>query len=283
MKVKVITDSTSYIPSIIRNKYDIEIVSLSVILGNKSIKEVNIDQKTFYKTISESDKLPTSSQPSVGEIYDVFEKHVLNGEAIVAIFISSEMSGTYSNANLAKQMILSKYENASIEIIDSTSNCMQLGFAVIAAARAAKAGKSLDEIVNAAKNNINKSRFLFIPDTLEYLKKGGRIGSAASLIGSILRIKPILTVKNKKTCVFSKVRTKKRAIAAMVETLLEDSRKHGLENVVVHHINCEEEAKKLANLISDKIGKVVDICSIGPVIGLHVGPGALGIVYSTAE
>lgn len=180
-------------------------------------------------------------------------------------------------------MILEKYPQAKIEIIDSSSNCMQLGFAVLTAAKAAKINKSVPEIIKEVEKNIKRSRFIFIPETLEYLRIGGRIGTASALLGSILQIKPILTVTNGKTHVLSKVRTKKRAIEDMLNIFLEDIHKFGLGGVIVHHINCEEEASKLSKLIESKIGTIVNLSSIGPVIGTHVGPGAIGIAYYTQQ
>lgn len=283
MAVKVITDSTSYISKNLREEYDISVVSLSVTFKDETFKEENISDYEFYKKLDESEKIPTSSQPSIDEIYRIFEKNVEENNDSVGVFISSDMSGTYSTAGLAKNMILEKYPEAKIEIIDSRSNCMQLGYAVLAAAKAAKMGKTIKEVVLAAKENIKRSRFVFIPDTLEYLKKGGRIGSAKALLGSVLQIKPILTVIDGKTDMLDKVRTKKRAIKTMIDIFMENINKYGLGDVIVHHINCEEEAKKMAKIIEENIGKIVKIASIGPVIGTHVGPGAIGIAYYTVD
>ena len=158
---------------------------------------------------------------------------------------------------------------------------MQLGFAVLAAATAAKEGKSIDEIVNITKDNIKRSRFLFMPDTLEYLKKGGRIGGASALLGTILQIKPILTVVHGKTESFNKVRTKNKAITVMIDKFIEDITSHGLGEVMIHHINNVDGALAFAKLVEERIGRKVDIAPIGPVIGTHVGPGTLGIVYYT--
>jgi DegV family protein with EDD domain len=178
-------------------------------------------------------------------------------------------------------MILEEFNDAKIEIVDSRSNCMQLGYAAIVAARAAKQGQELMEVKKAAEDNIKRSRFLFIPDTLEYLRKGGRIGGAGALIGSLLKIIPILTVEDGKTTVLTKVRTKPKAVMTMVEKMLQEVSELGVGEVMVHHINCYDEAKALAGVIMDKLNIKVGICDIGPVIGLHVGPGAIGIVYYT--
>ena len=281
MTVKIVTDSTSYISDELKSKYDIAIASLSVVFENEVFKEVDIENESFYEKLDNSLSIPTSSQPSLDEMYNIIEKHIQENNEVVGVFLSSDMSGTYSNACLAKSMILESYPNTLIEIIDSRSNCMQLGYAALTAAIAAKQGKSIDEVVNAVKNNIKRSRFLFIPDTLEYLKKGGRIGGASALIGTLLQIKPILTVSDGKTEMYNKVRTKKRAIKTMLDKFIEDITKHGLAEVMIHHINDVEGALAFAKIVEECIGKKVDIAPIGPVIGTHVGPGALGIVYYT--
>jgi len=281
MAVKIVTDSTSYISGEIKGKYDISIVSLSVIFEKEEFKESDIENESFYGKLDKSFSIPTSSQPSLEEMYNIIEKQIRANNEVVGVFLSSDMSGTYSNACLAKSMILENYPNALIKIIDSRSNCMQLGFAVLTAARAAHQGKTIDEVSNIVKDNIKRSKFLFIPDTLEYLKKGGRIGGASALLGTIFQIKPILTVVNGKTELFNKVRTKKRAIQTMLEKFIEDTTKHGLGEVMIHHINDVEGALAFAKKVEECIGRKIDIAPIGPVIGTHVGPGALGIVYYT--
>lgn len=281
MTVKIVTDSTSYISQELTIKYDISVASLSVIFENEEFKEIHIKNETFYDKLDKSSNIPTSSQPSLEEMYNILEKHVKANNEVVGVFLSSEMSGTYSNACLAKNMIFENYPNALIQIIDSRSNCMQLGFAALTGALAAQKGKSIDEVVCIVKDNIKRSRFLFIPDTLEYLKKGGRIGGASALLGTIFQIKPILTVVDGKTELFNKVRTKKRAIQTMMDKFIEDITQHGLGEVMIHHINDVEGAQAFAKTVEERIGKKIDIAPIGPVIGTHVGPGALGIVYYT--
>lgn len=281
MAIKIVTDSTSYISDEYIKKYDIKLVSLNVIINGVSSREVDIENKVFYEEIRNSKEIPKSSQPIPNEMLNTFKEIVKDGDSIVGIFLSSKMSGTYSNANMIKDMILEDYPDAEIHILDSKTNCMQMGFAVIEAARTASEGKSINEVINAANHVINNSRFLFTPETLEYLKKGGRIGGAAALFGNVLQIKPILTVVNGETSVFKKVRTRKKAIEEIVKTVLEEIESKGLGDIVVHHINCQEDGLKLAKALENKLGKKVDIQSIGPVIGVHVGPGSIGIAYYT--
>ncbi|WP_010293251.1 DegV family protein [Clostridium senegalense] len=283
MSVKIITDSTSYIPKEYIEKYNISIVSLNVVLNGKSYREVDLENNFFYKEMDKCSSIPTSSQPSVEEFYNIFENIVKNGDDIVGLFISSEMSGTYSTANLVKNMILENYPDRKVEIIDSRSNCMQMGFAAIEGARTAKEEKDISSVVENINSVINTSRFLFVPDTLDYLKKGGRIGGAAALFGAILQIRPILTVENGVTTVLNKVRTKKKAVDKIVETVINDVTNKGIGKMIVHHINCEEEGKELANRLKEKLNIEIDIQSIGPIIGLHVGPKSIGVAYYTEK
>lgn len=283
MSVKIITDSTSYIPKEYIEKYNISIVSLNVVLNGKSYRELDLENNFFYKEMDKCSSIPTSSQPSVEEFYNIFENIVKNGDDIVGLFISSEMSGTYSTANLVKNMILENYPDRKVEIIDSRSNCMQMGFAAIEGARIAKEGKDISSVVENINSVINTSRFLFVPDTLDYLKKGGRIGGAAALFGAILQIRPILTVENGVTTVLNKVRTKKKAVDKIVETVINDVTNKGIGRMIVHHINCEEEGKELANRLKEKLNIEIAIQSIGPIIGLHVGPKSIGVAYYTEK
>jgi len=280
LSVKIIADSTCYLPQEYIDKYKVAIVSLNVLLNGNSYRETDLSNNWFYNEMAKSATIPTSSQPSIEDLYNAVETEIKAGNDVVGIFLSSDMSGTFSTSNLVKNMILENYPDANIKMIDSRSNCMQAGFAVLEAAKAAYENKSLDEVVSIAKNVIENSKFIFVPDTLEYLKKGGRIGGAAALFGSLLQIRPILTVEDGKTTVFTKVRTKKKAIDKIVNTILEQNSKSPIKGLIVHHINCESEGQELANRLKSSLGlDNVKIQSIGPIIGLHVGPGSIGVAY----
>ncbi len=281
MGVKLVTDSTSYIPKEYIEKYDIRVVSLNVTMEDESKREVDIENVSFYKKMDAINELPKSSQPIPEEMLNTFKMIVEEGHSVLGIFLSSKMSGTYSSANMIKNMILEDYSEANIEILDSKSNCMQMGFAVIEGAKAAHEGKTMEEVIKTCDHVINNSRFLFTPETLDYLKKGGRIGQASALFGNILQIKPILTVNDGETSVFKKVRTRKKAVGEIVESVLEEINEKGLGDIIVHHINCEEDGVILAKVLEGKLNKKVNVQSIGPVIGLHVGPGSIGIAYYT--
>lgn len=281
MAIKIVTDSTSYIPQEYLDKYDIRVVSLNVLMDEESKRELDLDNKYFYEDMKKLKEIPKSSQPTPEEMLNTFKSIIENGDSVIGIFLSSHMSGTYSSACMIKNMLLEDYPNADIHIVDSKTNCMQMGFVALEAAKAIDEGKSMDEVLQVIDHVIHNSRFLFTPETLEYLKKGGRIGTAAALFGNILKIKPILTVNNGETDVFKKVRTRSKAIDTLVSSCLEDIEAKGLGGIIVHHINCEEQGNKLAKLLSEKLNIDVKIQSIGPVIGLHVGPGSIGIAYYT--
>ena len=284
MGTRVIADSTSYMGKQLLEKYNINQVSLSVDFGDESYRETEISNEDFYNLMDKKG-IPKSSQPPIGELVKAFYDIVSSGDSAVGVFLSSDMSGTYQSALMAKNMVLEKLPDAEIEVVDSKSNCMQLGFAVLAAAKAAIEGLSLDKIVEKAKDNIDRSRFLFIPDNLVYLEKGGRIGRAGAMLGNLLKIIPILTVEDGITSIYKKVRTKQKAVTQMIEKILEDAKDFGgLEELVVHHINCIDEAKLVAEKLKEILPiKTIAIHDIGPVIGLHVGPGVIGIAYYTKE
>lgn len=281
MSIRIITDSTSYIPQSVCKENNISVISLNVIMNGKSSREIDLKNEEFYDEMDKLPELPTSSQPSIDEAYQEFKKLASEGHDIIGIFISSDMSGTYSSMNLVKGMILEEYPNINIQIVDSRTNCMQMGYIVLEAARTASEGKSFEEVLKVIDYTISHSKFLFVPDTLKYLKRGGRIGGASALLGSILQIRPILTVEDGKTTVFEKVRTKKKAVDTIVNKVVSEVTQKGLGEVAVHHINAEQEAKEIADRLTSVLNSEIAIISIGAIIGLHVGPGSIGVVYHT--
>jgi DegV family protein with EDD domain len=213
---------------------------------------------------------------------EAIEAPVAAGDPVVGVFISEQMSGTYSTAQLARDMVLERHPGASIAIVDGRSNSMELGLAVLAAARSAAAGGSLEDAVSAAREMTLHTRFLFTPLTLEYLRRGGRIGHASALLGTLLQIKPVLTVADGVTDTFAKVRSLAKAQDLIGQTFAADIRdKGGLDEAFVHHIHDEPAGRAFAARMSEIAGRPIEIVDIGPVIGAHVGPGTVGLVYST--
>lgn len=281
MAVRIVTDSTSYLPEELRERYAVTVVPLSVNLDGAEFVEGTASEEGFFAALKASKSFPTSSQPAVTTLVEAFEAPAGQGDPVVGVFLSSEMSGTYSTALLAREMVMEKHPEAVIEVVDSRSNCMELGFAVLAACRAAEGGAAVTDVVAAAKAMIERTRFLFVPDTLEYLRRGGRMGGAQALLGTLLQIRPILTVVDGRTEVFAKVRTKNKALAEIVSAFKRDIEAKGFVDAAVHHIDDEAEGMQLAAMVEKVTGVAPRVVPIGPVIGTHVGPSTAGLVYCT--
>lgn len=280
MNIQLVTDSTAYIPESLVRDHQIHVVSLGVHYNHHHQNEMDMYYSEFYQYLENADQLPTSSQPPVEKFVTLFSNAAKMNEPVVGIFISSDMSGTFSTATMAKEMVLEEFPDAEIHLIDSRTNCMEMGFAVLEAATLRETKRTAFEIASSLKNFVQRSRFVFAPKTLEYLKKGGRIGGASALIGSVLKILPILTVENGQTSILTKVRTQRKAIQTMLDGMMTDFEKYGCGQVAVHHIHAEDAGNALAIELEKRIKRKVPVIPIGPVIGLHVGPGTVGIAYT---
>lgn len=282
MAVRVVTDSTSYLPDDELVRLKIRRVSLHVHDGDQMRAETDIDLDAFYARLADTRSIPTSSQPSPEEMAETFSAIHQAGDEALGVFMSSKMSGTVQSAELAASLVRSEHDSATIGVLDSESNCMQEGFAVLSAAEAAAAGRSLPECVEQAMHTMRRSRFLFVPQSLEYLARGGRISGASALLGSLLQIMPILTVEDGETTVAAKVRTRAKALAEMAGRMREDVERCGFKRAVVHGIVDLEEARRFRDRYLGEVYGDVPVVPVGPVIGLHVGP-AVGVVYETVE
>ncbi|MGE5380427.1 MAG: DegV family protein, partial [Methylocystaceae bacterium] len=252
MAVKLITDSTSYIDAATQQDLDIKIISLSVHFPDESFEETQVDYDYFYNKIERDNVIPTSSQPSPASLYTAIKGIVDQGDDVLGVFISAKMSGTYDTALSAKNMVLEENPQARIEIIDSKTNCMSMGLQIVEAALAAKAGKTMDELLAIVQQISNRVRFYFVPASLQYLIRGGRIGGASALIGSLLQIRPILFVNDGMTDVFDRVRGTRKAVNRMLQKLDDDVKKYGIKHLLVHHISDEEQGWELAEHLSHK-------------------------------
>lgn len=277
--IKFITDSTSYLPKTLIGDYPIQIVSLSALIDDEIFIETETDNKSFYAHLGKGGSFPKSAQPSLDEMMRAFEEAAISGDEVIGTFLSSEMSGTYQTACMIKTQLIEKYPDAKIELVDSRTNCMQLGFCVLYGAELAAKGKSIEDVAQNMREYVHQSRFIFLPETLDYLKMGGRIGGAQAILGNIMQLIPILTVKDGRTEVLQKVRTKKKAVNTLMQIALDDIAKYGLKNIVVHHIEAYDEGLLVAKQLEEALGVKILVVDIGPVIGTHVGPGAIGIAY----
>jgi DegV family protein with EDD domain len=276
--VAVVTDSTSYLPPELIERHGIKVVPLYVVFGgDRIVPEVEItDYPAFFEELRTAEKLPTTSQPSVGDFTAIFEPLLAAGQEIVSVHISGGLSGTPEAARQAKEALTRDGKGGEgIEVVDSTTAAGGLGFMVLAAAKAARDGASAKEVAGHVGEARRELRLWFGIDTLEFLKRGGRIGAASAWIGSTLKVKPILTVENEMTPI-ERVRTSSR----MFERLVDYARScadSGIDAWSAQHINAPDLCAELVERCSEIYGTEPTIVSeIGPVLSAHTGPGLLG-------
>ena len=276
-KVAIITDSTAYLPQEMLDSLGISVVPLTVNWDGVSYRDgIDIRPDEFYTRLAKSETLPTTSQSTVGDYSMVFERLIAQDRDILALPISSGISGSVNSAIQAAKM----FPNASIVVLDTKLVSMALGFQVLAAARAAADGASLEECAKIAKEAYNHIGVYFVVDTLKYLHAGGRIGGAKRFMGTALRIKPVLEIRDGKIEAVKSVISMKKAVEAMVELVEKDISGRTPVRVSVFHALAEAEAKELLDFIVKKFNAVEGILSyVSPVVGSHVGPGTLSIAY----
>jgi DegV family protein with EDD domain len=278
-RVAVVTDSTSYLPPDLIERHAIDVVPLYVVFGaERTVPEVEItDFPAFFDELRSIEKLPTTSQPSVGDFVSVYEPLLAEGREIVSVHISGGLSGTPEAARQAKAALERDGKGGErIEVVDSTTAAGGLGFMVLAAAKAANDGASAKEVAQHVAEARAELRLFFVIDTLEFLKRGGRIGAASAWIGSTLKVKPILTVQNEMTPV-ERVRTSKRAFERLVD-YGRQGKESGGDAWSAQHINAPEECERLIAACGEVFGTPPTIVSeIGPVLSAHTGPGLLGM------
>lgn len=282
--VKVVTDSVASLPQDMLEDLGIEVVSLYLNEEGHEHIDATMDVDDFYTRIgSMADNPPTSSQPSQAAFVEVFERIAAAGEELLGIWISTELSGTVNGALTAAHAVAQRYPDFKFAMVNTFSCGFDEAWPVVEGARAAREGKSLEEAKFAALNAIERTRFLFTPDSLTFLQKGGRIGGAAALLGNLINLAPVLTVVDGIPQATAKVRTRKKALAKIVKLLEQDIAKSGgLKEIVVHYIGDKAPAVKWANeVIEPLLNRSVRVLPVSPVIGLHVGP-AIGIAYECA-
>lgn len=282
MAVRVVTDSTAGLSPQLLREHGVAAASLQVILGPEVTREVETSLDDLFRRMRETGFFPTSSQPPVPELVDLLETPVREGHDVAGFFISSAMSGTYAAALQARDQVLDRHPQARIEIVDSQTVTVELAVVVLAAARAAAAGADLERVLAVGRAAMTGARFFFVPSTLEHLRRGGRIGNAAALVGSLLQITPILSVEDGKVMAWRKVRTQRRAIQQIVDEFRADADAHIVgEDVFAVHSEAEEQGRALAATLAGIIGREVPLLPVSPVVAVHAGPGAVGIGYST--
>ncbi len=274
MAVAVVSDTCHYLPRELIDGNSIHQVSLYVHMADEVVRESEIsDYDDYYERLRDIQRLPTTSQPSIGDFLGVYEPLLEAGHEIVSIHLAGGMSGTVHSAEQARDQLGDRA--GRVHVIDSRSACGGEGLVVLAASRAARDGGDGATVAAQTLRARDELKMWFALDTLEYLRRGGRIAGAQAWLGSALKIKPILTVESEITPI-ERVRTSRRAFERMVD-LLRTLAQEGRDAYMVQHIQAPEQAAELARRGTEILGRPPLVTSeIGPVIGTHVGPGLLG-------
>ncbi len=276
-KVVVVTDSTAYIPPELIKQYGMRVAPLAVIWDGKTMHDdVDITPAEFYARLKVSKSMPTTSQTTPEEFTRIFSPLLAEGKSILGVFIASTLSGTIDSATQVKKTM----PTAPIEIVDSRSSAMALGFVALAAARAVQSGASMAEAAKVARQAAEVSNLIFVVDTLEFLHRGGRIGGARRFLGTALNLKPLLTVVDGKIDALESVRTKAKATERMLDLIEERIGNRRPLRLSPLHAAALEEAKALMKAAQDRFHPDECILSeVSPAIGAHVGPGTVGIAW----
>jgi DegV family protein with EDD domain len=274
----VVADTTSYLPPELIAENNIHLVSLYVGLEGQQDRESDLtDLDAFYERLRASDQTVTTSQPSIGDFIAAYEPLLADGREIVSIHLSANISGTYEAAIQARERLTAEGKGGErIAVVDSRTGCGGMGLVILGAAHAANGGATAAEASERAQAARQKLKMWFAVDTLEYLRRGGRIGSAAAWVGTALKIKPILTLEEEITPI-ERVRTSARAFERMVG-YARQLHSDGADAWVVQHVQDPQAAQRLIDECRSIFGNEFAFTSeVGPVIGAHVGPGLLGV------
>ena len=277
MPVAVVTDSTAYLPAELSGSYDLTVVPLTVVInGAEGLEGLQIQPAEVARALGARRFAVSTSRPAPSQFVEAYERLLKAGaDGIVSVHLSAKLSGTFEAATLAAAEVGDR-----VRVVDSETTGMGLGFAALAAAKAATDGKDLDAVRGEAADHASRVSTLFYVDTLEFLRRGGRIGAASALLGTALSVKPILHVVDGAIVVRDRVRTAGRALAKLVDLAVEASG-DGEVDIAVHHLQAPERAAALADAVSMRLSDRLRDCyitEIGAVVAAHVGPGLAGVV-----
>lgn len=274
MAVHIVTDSTADLPPETARELNVSVVPLSVIFGEESFLEgVELSTELFYERLVRSKELPTTSAPSVGQFVQAYEEALKDDDEIVSIHISSKLSATHNNAVQAARQLSDT--GARIEVIDSGLVSLGLGMLVRAAARAAQEGASIEEIRKLVEDTIPRVHILVVLDTVEYLRRGGRIGRARAFLGSMLKVKPLLSIRDGEVAPEERVRTKRAAQERLFQ--IAASYPNVVEFAIAYSTNAHDAEELRRKLAEAEPRAKIHMSKVGPVIGVHAGPGVLGV------
>ncbi|MFQ5966052.1 MAG: DegV family protein [Acidimicrobiia bacterium] len=274
--IGVVTDSASDLPIDLAGHYEIEIVPLTIRIGNREVADRrDLTAESFWRELSVSDVLPETAAPGVGQFQEAYDELARNGaDGIVSLCLSSRLSATYQSAVIAAERMK---DDIPVRVVDSQAVSMALGFQVLEAARAAQQHDSIDDVEGAARAAIGKTGILAALDTLEFLKRGGRIGTSQAFVGGALDIKPLLTLEGGVIAPAGRVRTRSAALDAIsdqVSQLLPQ-----LAELAVLNGSADDLEALMLRLEQHISREDVLVADIGPVVGTHTGPGVVGIAF----
>jgi DegV family protein with EDD domain len=275
--VRIITDTTACLSPEFSKQHDVPIIPQIVVFGNESFREgIDMDNAAFIKRLRSSRELPKTAAPPPEWFVHEFRRLVPLGEPILCIHPSAEVSGTVRSATVAK----AEFPDADIRVIDTRTIANPLGTIVELATQWAEAGKSADEIEASVHDLMRRSHVYFLVPTLDYLARGGRIGGAAALLGGVLQIKPILTMRDGKVDQLEKVRTEKRAVSTLIDLVVEKAPHSPDAHLVVLHADAIEPARAMAANLRARMGlDSIPIADMPPAVVTHAGPGLLGACF----
>ncbi|MEO6397903.1 MAG: DegV family protein [Tepidiformaceae bacterium] len=279
MTVRIVTDSTCDLPHDTVERLGITVVPLTIFFGDEALLDgVELEAQAFYERLQGLGPMPRTSQPSVDLFQDAYERLSADGSEIVSIHLSSKLSGTLNAASVAREVVKA---SAHVDLIDSYQVSVGLGLIVMEAAIAAQAGKGLAEVVAAARRAMDRTGVYVVVDTLEFLRRGGRLGRARSFLGSILSIKPILHVEDGEVAPLERVRTRARAVERLYQLALQHPR---TKTLFVGYGGESAQAELLAERLRPALPHTeILLTELGPAVGVHTGPGSLGIAYLERE
>jgi DegV family protein with EDD domain len=276
-EVAIITDSTAYIPDDIVKQSQISVVPLVLIWGEEEFLDgIDIEPDEFYARLQNAKIMPSTSQVTPQSFIDTYTRLNEQGKQILAVLISDKLSGTIASAIQAKKTL----PEVTVEIVDSNTTSMALGYQAIMAARAAADGASLSECVAVAEEAKKKTGVVFAVDTLEFLHRGGRIGSGSRFLGTALKLKPILEVANGRVEAVERVRTRRKSLERLVDLIEERIDGRTPVHLASLNANAADDAQECLEIANERFNSIESISStVSPVIGTHTGPGTVGLAY----
>jgi DegV family protein with EDD domain len=279
--VKIVTDTTSGLPGHLAEEYDIPILPQMIIFGEEAYRDdTELDTPTFLEKLRAAPDLPKTSAPPPELYTPIFERLVAEGHTIICLHPSTELSGTVRSATVAAR----DFPDADIHVVDTRTIAGPLASMVLLAARWARQGADADTILTRVHDLMARQRIYFVVDTLEYLHKGGRIGGARALLGGLLQVKPILTLRDGRVEPLEQQRTQRRALARLRELVLEECPRSADAHLCVIHADAEVEAQSMATDFAAALGvPEVPIYEMPPAIVVHAGPGVLGAGFFAAQ